>query len=77
VAVLAAVGGFQTPRAAQAATNVIPIVFGIGEDPVKEGLVPNLNRPGTNVAPFHRLLTIICWPVLSMNSALWIVDDCN
>jgi len=49
VAVLAAVGGFQTPRAAQGATNAIPIVFGIGEDPVKEGLVPNLNRPGSNV----------------------------
>jgi putative tryptophan/tyrosine transport system substrate-binding protein len=49
VAVLAAVGGFQTPRAAQAATNAIPIVFGIGEDPVKEGLVPNFNRPGANV----------------------------
>jgi putative ABC transport system substrate-binding protein len=49
VAVLAAVGGFQTPRAAQEATNAIPIVFGIGEDPVKEGLVPNLNRPGSNV----------------------------
>jgi putative tryptophan/tyrosine transport system substrate-binding protein len=48
VTVLAAVGGHQTPRAVQAATNAIPIVFGIGEDPVKEGLVPNLNRPGAN-----------------------------
>jgi ABC-type uncharacterized transport system substrate-binding protein len=49
VSVLAAVGGSQTPRAAQAATNAIPIVFGIGQDPVKEGLVPNFNRPGANV----------------------------
>ena len=42
VAVLAPVAGYQTPRAAQAATSTIPIVFGIGEDPVREGLVANL-----------------------------------
>jgi putative tryptophan/tyrosine transport system substrate-binding protein len=49
VSVIVAVGGYQAPGTARAVSGKIPIVFGIGEDPVKEGLVPNLNRPGGNM----------------------------
>jgi putative ABC transport system substrate-binding protein len=49
VNVLTAVGGDPSPRAAKRATSTIPIVFGIGGDPVRDGLVESFNRPGGNV----------------------------
>jgi putative ABC transport system substrate-binding protein len=70
VSVIAATRTSAPARAAKGATSTVPIVFQTGSDPVQDGLVASLNRPGRNVTGATRLTTDLIQKRLEVLSAL-------
>ena len=58
-AIIVTSGGEPAAVAAKAATTKIPIVFNVGEDPVRYGLVDSISRPGGNATGVTSLLPLL------------------
>jgi putative tryptophan/tyrosine transport system substrate-binding protein len=59
VAVIVTSGGGPAALAAKMATTEIPVVFNVGEDAVRAGLIASINRPGGNLTGVMSLLDIL------------------
>ena len=70
VDLIAAAGGIPSALAAKTATSTIPIVFAVGTDPVGDGLVASLARPGGNLTGISFLLVELMPKRLELMSEL-------